>query len=393
MNAYIVAGYRTAVGKSGRGVFRFVRPDDLGARVINHLKTQVPGFDWGRVNDLIVGNAMPEAEQGLNFARYIALESLGVKVPAVTINRYCASGLEAIAMASAKIHAGFADAIVAGGAESMSVIPNMAGYKVVPNYEVAKDHPDYYWGMGYTAEAVATEYKITREDCDQFAYTSHQRAMKAIQEGKFKEEIVPFEVEEVYFDASTQKKKNRKYTVDTDEGPRPDTTVERLGKLKPAFTTKGVVTAGNSSQTSDGAAFTLVVSEKFLKEYNLKPIAQLIGYGLSGLEPRIMGVGPIEAIPAALKNAGVKQEDIAAVELNEAFATQSLAIVRTLGLDPEKVNVNGGAIALGHPLGCTGAKLTVQLLSELKRRKAKYGMVSACVGGGQGIAGVFQMMN
>lgn len=391
MNAYIVAGYRTAVGKSGRGVFRFMRPDTLGALVIKHIKAQTPGFDFSRVNDLIVGNAMPEAEQGLNFARYIALESLGVKVPAVTINRYCASGLEAIAMASAKIHAGIADAIIAGGAESMSVIPNMAGYKVAPNYEVAKEHPDYYWGMGFTAEAVAQQFNISREDCDTFSYNSHQKAIKAIKEGKFKDDIVPVEVEEVYVEGD--KKKTRKYTVDTDEGPRADTTVERLAKLKPAFTAKGVVTAGNSSQTSDGAAFVLVVSEKILKEYNLKPIAQLVGYGLSGLEPRIMGVGPIEAIPAAVKNAGIKQDDIDVIELNEAFATQSLAIVRTLGLNPDKVNVNGGAIALGHPLGCTGAKLTVQMINETKRRKGKYGMVTACVGGGQGIAGVFQMLN
>jgi acetyl-CoA acyltransferase len=391
MNAYIVAGYRTAVGKSGRGVFRFMRPDTLGALVVKHIKAQTPGFDFGRVNDLIVGNAMPEAEQGLNFARYIALESLGVKVPAVTINRYCASGLEAIAMASAKIHAGIADAIIAGGAESMSVIPNMAGYKVAPNYEVAKEHPDYYWGMGFTAEAVAQQFNISREDCDTFSYNSHQKAIKAIKEGKFKDEIVPVEVEEVYVEGD--KRKTRKYTVDTDEGPRADTTVDRLAKLKPAFTAKGMVTAGNSSQTSDGAAFVLVVSEKILKEYNLKPIAQLVGYGLSGLEPRIMGVGPIEAIPAAVKNAGLKQDDVDVIELNEAFATQSLAIVRTLGLNPDKVNVNGGAIALGHPLGCTGAKLTVQMINETKRRKGKYGMVTACVGGGQGIAGIFQMLN
>jgi len=351
----------------------------------------VPNFDPNRVDDLIVGNAIPEGEQGLNMARMIALMSLPMSVPGVTVNRYCASGLETIAMAASKIHAGLADAIVAGGAESMSLIP-MGGYKIAPNYGVAKDHPDWYFGMGNTAEAVATQYNISREDCDQFSYQSHQKAIKAVAEGKFKDGIVPVPVEEVYLDAN-EKRATRNYVVDTDEGPRADTTAEALAKLKPVFAAKGVVTAGNSSQTSDGAAFVLVVSEKVLKEFNLTPRLQLKGYGISGVDPRIMGIGPVAAIPAALKHAGLKQDDIDTIELNEAFATQSLAVIRELGLDQSKVNPNGGAIALGHPLGCTGAKLTVQVMNELDRINGKYGMVSACVGGGQGIAGIFERLN
>jgi len=391
MNAYIVAGYRTAVGKAPKGLFRFTRPDDLAQKVIAQVLASVPSFDANEIGDLIVGNAIPEGEQGLNIARMIALMALPMHVPGVTINRYCASGLEAIALASAKIHAGLAEAIVAGGTETMSMIP-MPGYKVVPNYMVAKEHPDWYLGMGNTAEAVADEFKVSRDDADMFAYTSHMRAIKAIQEGKFKDEIVPIKVEEVYLDEN-QKRQTRSYVVDTDEGPRADTTVEKLAKLKPAFHAKGVVTAGNSSQMSDGAAFVLVVSEALLKKYNLQPIAQMVGYGVAGVHPRIMGIGPVEAIPKALKNANLTKNDITAIELNEAFATQSLAIVRQLGLDPERVNPNGGAIALGHPLGCSGAKLSVQVINEVKRQNGKYGMVSACVGGGQGIAGIFEVFN
>lgn len=389
MNAYLVAGFRTAVGKAPKGLFRFTRPDYLAQVVIEHLLTSVPGFDVNEVDDLIVGNAIPEGEQGLNIARMIALMSLPMHVPGVTINRYCASGLEAIAMASAKIHSGLGNAIIAGGTETMSMIP-MPGYKVSPNYEIASQHPDWYLGMGNTAEAVANEYKISREDSDNFAFTSHQRAINAITSGKFKEQIVPVKVEEVYLDEN-MKRQTRSYIVDTDEGPRADTTIEKLAKLKPVFAAKGVVTAGNASQMSDGASFVLVVSEEILKRYNLKPIAQLIGYGIAGVHPRIMGIGPVEAIPKALAHAGIKKEDLSAIELNEAFATQSLAVVRTLDLNPEVVNPNGGAIALGHPLGCSGAKLSVQVINEVKRRGGKYGMVSACVGGGQGIAGIYEV--
>jgi acetyl-CoA acetyltransferase family protein len=389
MNAYIVAGYRTAVAKAPRGGFRFTRPDDLAAAVIRHLMASVPNFDPQRVDDLIVGNAIPEAEQGLNMARMIALMSLPLKTPGVTINRYCASGLEAIVMAAAKIHSGLAQAIVAGGAETMSLIP-MGGYKIVPNPTVAREHPEWYFGMGNTAEAVAMEFNISREDCDVFAYHSHMKAVAAIAAGKFKDEIVPFTVTETYLDEN-EKKKTRTYVVDTDEGPRADTTIDKLAKLKPVFAAKGVVTAGNASQTSDGAAFVLVVSEKVLNEFNLKPIARLAGYGMSGVEPRIMGIGPVEAIPAALKHSGLQLDDIDVIELNEAFATQSLAVIRQLGLDESKVNPNGGAIALGHPLGCSGAKLSVQVFNEVRRRGGKYGMVSACVGGGQGIAGIYEV--
>jgi acetyl-CoA acetyltransferase family protein len=350
----------------------------------------VPQLDPALVDDLIVGCAIPEAEQGMNMARMISLLALPMQVPGVTVNRYCASGLETIAMASAKIHAGLADIIVAGGSESMSQVP-VPGYKMALHYEVAKDHPDWYFGMGLTAEAVARDHKISREDCDVFAYNSHQRAINAIKNGKFKEEIVPIAVEEVYLDAD-MKRQVRNWVVDTDEGPRADTTLEALAKLKPVFAQGGVVTAGNSSQTSDGAAFVLVVSEKVLKEHNLTPIARLVGYGVGGVDPRIMGIGPVAAIPKALKHSGLKFDDITVLELNEAFATQSLAVIRELGLDESKINPNGGAIALGHALGSTGARLSIQAINETRRQNGKYAMVSACVGGGQGIAGIYEVL-
>jgi acetyl-CoA acyltransferase len=391
MNAYIVAGSRSAVGKATRGGFRFTRPDTLAADVIKHLLTSVPNVDKEQIEDVIVGNATPEAEQGLNVARLISLIALDTdKVPGMTVNRYCASGLETIAIASAKIHSGIADCIIAGGVESMSLLP-MGGWRIVPNADIALSHPDYYWGMGLTAEAVAQEYKVSREDQDQFAYNSHQKAISAIKDGKFKDEIVPVSITETYIDESG-KKKNRDFKVDTDEGPRADTSLDALAKLKPVFNAKGVVTAGNSSQTSDGAAFVMVVSERFLKANNLKPIARLVNYAVAGVPPRIMGIGPLVAIPKALKLAGMKQQDIDLIELNEAFASQSLAVIRGLDLDPERINVNGGAIALGHPLGCTGAKLSVQLFNELKRRDKKYGMVTMCVGTGQGAAGIFELL-
>lgn len=392
MNAYIVAGFRTAIGKASRGGFRFMRPDTLAMHVIKHLMAAVPQIAPEQVDDLIVGNAMPEAEQGLNFARFVSLMSLGTdKVSAMTVNRYCASGLETIAMAAARIHAGQADCIIAGGAESMSLIP-MGGWRVVPDADLALAHPDYYWGMGLTAEAVAQEYKVAREDQDAFAFASHQKAVAAITEGKFQSEIVPVEVVENYFDPLSSTKKERRFVVDTDEGPRGDTSPEALAKLKPVFAADGSVTAGNSSQTSDGAAFVMVVSESFLKENNLTPIARLVSYATAGVAPRIMGIGPVEAIPKALKKAGLPLQDIDLIELNEAFASQSLAVMRELNLNPEITNVNGGAIALGHPLGCSGAKLTVQMMNELKRRNGKYGLVSMCVGTGQGAAGVFEML-
>ncbi len=392
MNAYIVAAYRSAVGKAGRGGFRFTRPDDLAAGVIKHLMASVPNVSAEQVDDLIVGNAMPEAEQGMNMARLISLLSFSTdKVPGVTVNRYCASGLETIAIASAKIHSGQAECIIAGGAESMSLIP-MGGWRIIPNTDVAIAHPDYYWGMGLTAEAVAKEYKISREDQDAFAFNSHQKAVKAIQEGKFKNEIVPFIVRENYLDAN-EKRQTREFTIDTDEGARADTSIEALAKLKPVFDAKGFVTAGNSSQTSDGAAFVMVVSEKFLKQNNLQPIARLVSFAAAGVPPRIMGIGPVAAIPKALKIAGLKQDQIDLIELNEAFASQSLAVIRELKLNPDRINVNGGAIALGHPLGCSGAKLSVQLFSEMKRQNKKYGMVTMCVGTGQGAAGIFEMLN
>ncbi|HOY49648.1 MAG TPA: acetyl-CoA C-acyltransferase [Flavobacteriales bacterium] len=389
--AYIVAGFRTAVAKAPRGLFRFTRPDDLAARVIEHLMQSVPELDKDRVDDVIVGNATPEAEQGLNIGRMISLMGLKTdKVPGMTVNRYCASGLETISIATAKIQAGMADCIIAGGVESMSPIP-FGGWKIVPNYEVAKNNPDYYWGMGLTAEAVAREYNISREDQDAFSLESHRRAVDAIKSGRFKDDIVPVTVEEIFLD-NKEKRKTRTYVVDTDEGPRADSTLEMLAKLKPVFAADGVVTAGNSSQTSDGAAFVLVMSEKMVNELGLKPIARLVTYQVAGVPPRIMGIGPIEAIPKALKAAGMTLDQLNLIELNEAFASQSLAIIRTLGLDTNKLNVNGGAIALGHPLGCSGAKLTVQLLNELKRRDQKYGMVTMCVGTGQGAAGIFERL-
>lgn len=391
MNAYIVAGYRSAVGKANKGGFRFMRTDELAARVIRHLMASVPQVRPEQVDDLLVGNAMPEAEQGLNFARFVSLMGFdSVKVPAVTVNRYCASGLETIATAAAKIHSGLAHCIVAGGAESMSLIP-MGGWKVVPQVELARDHADYYWGMGLTAEAVAKEYNVSREDQDAFALRSHQKALKALAENKFKEEIVPITVEETYVGNNCGQKKTRTYVVDTDEGPR-ESTPEGLAGLKPVFAAGGTVTAGNSSQTSDGAAFVMICSEAFIKANNLQPIARFVSYAAAGVEPRIMGIGPVEAIPKALELAGLQLKDIDLVELNEAFASQSIACIRELGLDEDKVNVNGGAIALGHPLGCTGAKLTVQMMHELKRRNKKYGLISMCVGTGQGAAGIIEML-
>ena len=391
MNAYLIAGYRSAVGKAPKGVFKNLRPDDLAASVIRHLLSTVPQINKEDIDDVIVGNATPEAEQGLNIGRYISLLGLDtVKVPGMTVNRYCSSGLESIAIASAKIHAGLADCIIAGGVECMSPIP-FGGWRIVPNYELAKAHPDYYWGMGLTAEAVAKEYKISREEQDAFAYASHSKAVAAIKEGYFKSGIAPIKVQEVYLDEK-ERRKTREFIVDTDEGPRADTSIEKLAQLKPVFANNGCITAGNSSQTSDGAAFVIVVSERMLNKLGVKPWGRFMSYAVAGVEPRIMGVGPIDAIPKALEKAGVKQDDIDLIELNEAFASQAVAIQKNLSLDPDKLNVNGGAIALGHPLGCTGAKLTVQLLNELQRRKKKYGLVSMCVGTGQGAAGVFELL-
>ena len=389
--AYIVAGYRTAVGKAPRGGFRFTRPDDLAAAVIKHLVAAVPALDPSRVDDVIVGNAVPEAEQGLQMGRLIALLALPINVPGLIVNRYCGSGVETIAMAVGKITAGMADCIIAGGTESMSLVPTV-GWKTVPNYALAMQHPDYYMGMGLTAEAVAQDYKISRQDQDEFSYQSHQKAIKAIQGGKFAPSIVPVTVEETYLDAASGKKKTRSYVVDTDEGPRADTSVEALARLRPVFAANGSVTAGNSSQTSDGAAFVLVMSERMVKELNLEPIARMVTYATEGVDPRIMGMGPIKAVPKALRQAGMKLEDLDLIELNEAFASQSLAVVRELGIDPDKLNVNGGAIALGHPLGCSGAKLSIQLFDELRLRGKKFGMVTACVGGGQGVAGIYELL-
>jgi len=391
MDAYIVAGYRTAVGKAPRGLFKFTRPDDLSAAVIKRLLEDFPQLDKERINDVIVGNATPEAEQGLNIGRMISMMGLdSVKVPGMTVNRYCSSGIQTIAIASAQINAGMADCIIAGGVETMSPIP-FGGWRIVPNAKVAKTNPDYYWGMGLTAEAVANDFKISREEQDAFAYESHRRALSAIDNGLFKDDIVPIEVEEIFV-GEDNKRHSKKYTVDTDEGPRRGTTVEALAGLKPVFAAGGSVTAGNSSQTSDGAAFVMVMSERLVKELNIKPIARLVSYQVVGLEPRIMGIGPLEAIPAVLKHSGLKQSDIDLFELNEAFASQSLAVIKGLDLDTNKVNVNGGAIALGHPLACTGAKLSVQIFNELKRRKQKYGMVTMCVGTGQGAAGIYEML-
>lgn len=386
--AYIVAGYRTAVTKSKRGGFRFFRPDDLAVEVIKGLMAAVPQLEAKRVDDVIVGNAVPEAEQGLQFGRIISARALGIDVAGFIINRYCASGLESIALATAKIRTGMADCIIAGGTESMSLVPT-AGWKTVPAYSIAKDEPDYYLSMGLTAEAVAKEFKVSREDQDAFAYQSHQKAMQAIENGYFKPGILPITVEETYLNEKG-KKAVRSYVVDTDEGVRADTNVEALAKLKPAFAMGGSVTAGNSSQTSDGAAFVIVMSERMVVELGLKPIGRLVNCASAGVHPRIMGIGPVAAIPKVLKQAGMSQNDIDLIELNEAFASQSLAVIRELGLNPDIVNINGGAIALGHPLGCTGCKLTVQLLNDMKRLNKKYGMVTACVGGGQGIAGIIE---
>jgi len=390
MEAYIVAGFRTAIGKANRGGFRFTRPDDLAADVITHLIKSVPQLDPKRVDDLIVGNAVPEAEQGLQIGRMIALQCLPMNVGGMTVNRYCGSGLETIAIATAKIRAGMGHCFIAGGTESMSLVPTV-GWKPVPNYKVASTNPDYYLSMGLTAEAVANEYNVSREDQDSFSLRSHHNAINAIKNGYFKDSILPITVEETYVD-NKNKKQSRSYVVDTDEGPRADTSMEALAKLKPVFAQGGSVTAGNSSQTSDGAAFVIVMSEQMMNELKLQPIGRLVSCASAGVHPRIMGIGPVEAVPLALKQAGLKLNDIDLVELNEAFASQALAVVRTLGINPDIVNVNGGAISLGHPLGCTGAALTVKIIHELKRRNNKYGIVTACIGGGQGIAGVIERL-
>ncbi|MDA8932216.1 acetyl-CoA C-acyltransferase [Flavobacteriaceae bacterium] len=393
--AYIVKAYRTAVGKAPKGVFRFKRPDELAAETLEYMFKELPELDKTRIDDVMVGNAMPEAEQGLNMARLISLMGLKIEdVPGVTVNRYCASGIETIGMATAKIQSGMAECIIAGGAESMSYIP-MGGYKPTPDYALAKDgHEDYYWGMGLTAEAVANEFNISREDQDAFAFSSHEKALKAQAEGKFKDQIVPINIEETFLDESS-KKSIRSYTVTQDEGPRKGTNVGALSKLRPVFAANGSVTAGNSSQMSDGAAFVLVMGEDMVKELGLEPIARMVNYAAAGVPPRIMGIGPVKAIPKALKQAGLSQNDIELIELNEAFASQSLAVIRALDLNPDMINVNGGAIALGHPLGCTGAKLSVQLFSEMRARnmQGKYGMVTMCVGTGQGAAGIFEFLN
>src|SRR6476659_4939820 len=389
--AYIVAGYRTAVGKAKRGGFRFYRPDDLAVDVIQGLMASVPQLEANRVDDVIVGNAVPEAEQGLQVGRIIAARALGFDIPGLTVNRYCASGLETISIATAKIRTGMADCIIAGGTESMSLVPT-AGWKPVPAYSIAKDEPDYYLSMGLTAEAVAKEFKVSREEQDQFSLNSHKTALNAISKGYFKEGILPMNVEEVYLDEKTKKQK-RNFVVDTDEGPRADTSLEALAKLKPAFAANGCVTAGNSSQTSDGAAFVIVMSERLVNQLGLKPIGRLVACASAGVHPRIMGIGPVAAIPKALKQANMSLNQIDLIELNEAFASQSIAVIREAGLNPEIVNINGGAIALGHPLGCTGTKLTVQITNDMKRLSKKYGMVTACVGGGQGIAGVIENIN
>ena len=386
--AYIVAGYRTAVTKSKRGGFRFTRPDDLAVTLIQELIRSVPALAGQSVDDVIVGNAVPEAEQGLQVGRIIAARALGIETPGMTVNRYCASGLETIAIATAKIRSGMADIIVAGGVESMSLVPT-SGWKTVPSFEIASTEPDYYLNMGLTAEAVASDYSVSRADQDEFSFRSHQKALAAIEAGHFKPGILPVTVEEVYLDEKGKKQK-RKFVVDTDEGPRADTSIDALSKLKPAFAPKGTVTAGNASQTSDGAAFVVVMSERKMKELGLSPIGRLIACSVAGVHPRIMGIGPVAAIPLALKQAGMKLDQIDLIELNEAFAAQALAVIREAGLDQQKVNINGGAIALGHPLGCTGCKLTIQNLHDLKRLGKRYGMITACVGGGQGIAGILE---
>ena len=389
MEAYIIAGSRTSIGKAKRGGFRFTTPVDLAYYAIQDLLKKVPQLDPSRVDDLIVGNAVPEAEQGLQMARWVAVRALPVEVPGMTVNRYCGSGVEVIGLATAKIKTGMADVIIAGGTESMSLVPTV-GYKTVPNYEIAKDHPEYYIGMGLTAENVAEKYGITREQADEFSVSSHKKAMAAIEAGKFTADIVPVEIEETYFQDG--KKKTRKFTVSNDEGPRADTSMEGLAKLKPAFKNGGQVTAGNSSQTSDAAAFVLIVSERVVKELNLQPIARMITVASVGVDPTIMGIGPVNAIPKALKQAGLKLSDIDLIELNEAFAAQSLAVIQEAKLNAEIINVNGGAVALGHPLGASGTYLFQKLIGEMQRRKNKYGMVSACIGGGQGIAGIFERL-
>ncbi len=392
MEAYIINGYRTAVGKANKGGFRFTSPVDFGAAVIDYLIDNTPGFDPSVVEDLLVGNAVPEAEQGLQMARWVGVKSkLPLNVGGATVNRYCGSGLETISMAVAKVKAGLADCIIAGGTESMSLVPTV-GFKTVPNYEIAKDHPDYFLGMGLTAEEVATKFNVSREHQDEFALKSHEKAIKAIETGVFKDEIVPYTVEEVYYDPEKRKRKTRSFVVDTDEGPRKDTNMQVLSKLRPAFKQGGSVTAGNSSQTSDGAAFVIVMSEKMMKAQGLEPMGRLVSIASAGVDPRYMGIGPVEAVPKALEKAGLTLKYIDQIELNEAFASQSLAVIRELGLDQSIVNVNGGAIALGHPLGCTGAKLSIQLLNEMKRRNQRYGIVTACIGGGQGIAGVYERL-
>jgi acetyl-CoA acyltransferase len=388
--AYIVAGFRTAVTKSKKGGFRFMRSDELAIELIQGLMKSLPTLEYKLIDDVIVGNAVPEAEQGLQFGRIIAAKALGIEVPGITINRYCASGLESIAMATAKIRTGMADCIIAGGTESMSMVPT-AGWKTVPAYSIAKDEPDFYLSMGLTAEAVANEYKVSREDQDAFALASHQKAKQAIDNGHFKKGILPIEITETYLNENN-KKATRNFTVDTDEGVRADTTLEALAKLKPAFAMKGSVTAGNSSQTSDGASFVVVMSESLMQSLGLKPIGRLVNCAVAGVHPRIMGIGPIEAVPKVLKQAGMNLDQIDLFELNEAFASQSLAVIRTLGLNQEKVNINGGAIALGHPLGCTGSKLTVQIINDLERLNKRYGIVTACVGGGQGVAGIIEKL-
>jgi acetyl-CoA acyltransferase len=391
MNAYIVAAKRTANTRAKRGGFRFTRPDDFATEVIKALVKSIPGLQNQMVDDLIVGNAVQEAEQGMQMGRMIALTALGIDNAGMVINRYCGSGVEAIHLASAKIQAGMADCIIAGGTESMSLVPVM-GWKTALNYKIAKENPAYYTSMGLTAEEVAKQYKISREDQDKFAYESHMKALKAQQEGKFKEEIHPIAIQEVYVD-ETGKRKTRDFVVDTDEGPRPDTNLDALGKLKPVFAQGGSVTAGNSSPTTDGAAFAVVMSERFVKQLNLKPIARMLSYAVAGVDPKIMGIGPVAAVPKALQRAGMKLDDMDRIELNEAFAAQSLAVVRELNIDPSKLNVNGGAIAIGHPLGSSGARLSLTLFNELRRSKKKYGMVTACVGGGQGVAGIYELLN
>ena len=391
MDAYIVAGFRTGVGKAKKGGFRFTRPDDLAAEVIKHLVKSVPGLENKMIDDLIVGNAVPEAEQGMQMGRIISLLALGIDTPGMIVNRYCGSGVETIAIATQRIQAGMADVIIAGGTESMSLVPTM-GIKTALNYRIATENPTYYTSMGLTAEEVSKQFNITREEQDQFSYESHMKAAAAWKDGKFKDEVVPITVKEVFMDEN-MKKKTREFVVETDEGIRTDTTIEGLAKLKPVFAAGGTVTAGNSSQTSDGAAFVIVMSERMMKQLNVKPVARMVSYAAAGVDPRIMGIGPVAAIPKALKLADLKLDDIDLIELNEAFAAQSLAVVKELGIDRNKLNVNGGAIAVGHPLGSSGARLSVQLFNELRRQKKKYGMVTACVGGGQGVAGIYELLN